>query len=74
VLKIHGLEIWCLNLVSLKLPFQAPQGYCDYQDNAFKAICYIEYKGFFHIGMIIRNAIIQHGTMTMVRGDALEEK
>jgi len=34
-----------------------------------------EYAGFFHIGMITRNernAIIQHGTMTMVRRTALE--
>ena len=33
-------------------------------------MCYAEYRGFFHIGMITRNernAIIQHGTMTMVR-------
>jgi cellulose synthase/poly-beta-1,6-N-acetylglucosamine synthase-like glycosyltransferase len=36
----------------------------------FKAMCYAEYRGFFHIGMVTRNernAIIQHGTMTMVR-------
>ncbi len=55
---------------------QAPQDYSDYQDNAFKAICYTEYRGFFHIGMITRNernAIIQHGTMTMVRRDSLED-
>ena len=35
--------------------------------SAFKAMCYAEYRGFFHIGMITRNernAIIQHGTMT----------
>jgi hypothetical protein len=39
-------------------------------DNAFKAMCYAEYRGFFYIGMITRNernAIIQHGTMTLVR-------
>jgi exo-beta-1,3-glucanase (GH17 family)/cellulose synthase/poly-beta-1,6-N-acetylglucosamine synthase-like glycosyltransferase len=55
---------------------QAPQDYRDDRVNLFKAICYSEYQGFFHIGMITRNernAIIQHGTMTMVRRDVLEE-
>jgi len=54
---------------------QAPQDYRDAQDNAFKAMCYAEYRGFFYIGMITRNernAIIQHGTMTMVRKSALQ--
>jgi cellulose synthase/poly-beta-1,6-N-acetylglucosamine synthase-like glycosyltransferase/exo-beta-1,3-glucanase (GH17 family) len=49
---------------------QAPQDYRDEHDNAFKAMCYAEYRGFFYIGMITRNernAIIQHGTMTLVR-------
>jgi hypothetical protein len=39
-------------------------------------MAYEEYRGFFHIGMIERNehnAIIQHGTMTIVSRDALEE-
>jgi hypothetical protein len=38
-------------------------------------MCYAEYRGFFHIGMITRNernAIIQHGTMTLVRRELLE--
>ena len=38
-------------------------------------MCYAEYRGFFHIGMITRNernAIIQHGTMTMVRRTQLD--
>src|SRR6202161_179353 len=42
---------------------QAPQDYRDEHDNAFKAMCYAEYRGFFFIGMITRNernAIIQH--------------
>ena len=53
---------------------QAPQDYRDELQDAFKAMCYAEYRGFFHIGMITRNernAIIQHGTMTLVRLDAL---
>jgi hypothetical protein len=55
---------------------QAPQDYSDGGDSAFKAMCYSEYSGFFYIGMMTRNernAIIQHGTMTMVRRQALEE-
>jgi exo-beta-1,3-glucanase (GH17 family)/cellulose synthase/poly-beta-1,6-N-acetylglucosamine synthase-like glycosyltransferase len=54
---------------------QAPQDYRDAGENAFKAMCYAEYRGFFHIGMITRNernAIIQHGTMTMVRRRRLD--
>ena len=53
---------------------QAPQDYRDEHDNAFKAMCYAEYRGFFYIGMITRNernAIIQHGTMTLVRRKVL---
>lgn len=55
---------------------QAPQDYSDLGENAFKAMCFAEYRGFFHIGMVTRNernAIIQHGTMTMVRRRCLEE-
>jgi hypothetical protein len=39
-------------------------------------MCHAEYRGFFRIGMVTRNernAIIQHGTMTMVRRKVLEE-
>jgi exo-beta-1,3-glucanase (GH17 family)/cellulose synthase/poly-beta-1,6-N-acetylglucosamine synthase-like glycosyltransferase len=53
---------------------QAPQDYRDDLENAFKAMCYAEYRGFFYIGMITRNernAIIQHGTMTLVRRNVL---
>ena len=55
---------------------QGPQDYRDHADNNFKAMAYEEYRGFFHIGMIERNehnAIIQHGTMTLVSKPALEE-
>lgn len=54
---------------------QAPQDYRDEMQDAFKAMCYAEYRGFFEIGMITRNernAIIQHGTMSLVRRAALE--
>ncbi|MEW6347501.1 MAG: glycosyltransferase [Thermodesulfobacteriota bacterium] len=55
---------------------QAPQDYRNPQEDMFKSVCFSEYAGFFHIGMVTRNernAIIQHGTMTMVRKSVLEE-
>ncbi|MCH4874133.1 glycosyltransferase [Pseudomonas sp. TMW22091] len=55
---------------------QSPQDYRDYNESTFKKLCYSEYRGFFHIGMVTRNdrdAIIQHGTMTMTRRSVLEE-
>lgn len=55
---------------------QAPQDYRDGGETLFKKMCYAEYQGFFHIGMVTRNdrnAIIQHGTMTMVRRSVLEK-
>ena len=55
---------------------QSPQDYRDAHQGAFKDMCYWEYAGFFNIGMVQRNefnAIIQHGTMTMVRKSAFEK-
>ena len=55
---------------------QSPQDYSDRKESIFKSMCYAEYSGFFHIGMITRNernAIIQHGTMTLVRRHVLDE-
>lgn len=55
---------------------QSPQDYRDEHDSLFKKLCYAEYKGFFHIGMVTRNerdAIIEHGTMTMVRRSVLDQ-
>lgn len=55
---------------------QAPQDYRDGKENLFKRFCFWEYAGFFHIGMVQRNernAIIQHGTMTLMRKDTLSE-
>jgi exo-beta-1,3-glucanase (GH17 family)/cellulose synthase/poly-beta-1,6-N-acetylglucosamine synthase-like glycosyltransferase len=55
---------------------QNPQDYRDQDESFFKKLCYAEYKGFFHIGMITRNdrdAIIQHGTMTMIRRSVMKE-
>ena len=55
---------------------QAPQDYRDADESLLKKCCYEEYRGFFHVGMVERdehNAIIQHGTMCMVRRTALTE-
>jgi exo-beta-1,3-glucanase (GH17 family)/cellulose synthase/poly-beta-1,6-N-acetylglucosamine synthase-like glycosyltransferase len=55
---------------------QGPQDYRDSCASIFKTMCFEEYRGFFHIGMVERNehdSIIQHGTMTIVRRKALEE-
>ena len=54
---------------------QAPQDYRDADGSLFKSMIYAEYAGFFGIGMVnrdMRNAIIQHGTMTIVRRDVLD--
>jgi exo-beta-1,3-glucanase (GH17 family)/cellulose synthase/poly-beta-1,6-N-acetylglucosamine synthase-like glycosyltransferase len=54
---------------------QAPQDYHDSKASPFKAACTAEYATFFNAGMITRNernAIIQHGTMTIVARDVLE--
>ena len=55
---------------------QAPQDYRDGGESLFKRMCFWEYAGFFRIGMVQRNernAVIQHGTMTMVRRTVLED-
>ena len=54
---------------------QGPQDYRDNDGSFFKRLMFWEYAGFFHAGMVTRNqrnAIIQHGTMTLVRRSALE--
>lgn len=53
---------------------QCPQDYSD-KWSLFKKCCYYEYKSFFNTGMIIRNsynAIILHGTMTLIRASVLK--
>ncbi|MCV2219073.1 glycosyltransferase [Thauera sp. Sel9] len=55
---------------------QAPQAHRDWEGQPFKRMCNWEFDGFFRIGMHHRNernALIQHGTMTLVRRLALEE-
>jgi exo-beta-1,3-glucanase (GH17 family)/cellulose synthase/poly-beta-1,6-N-acetylglucosamine synthase-like glycosyltransferase len=54
---------------------QAPQDHREWAGDRFQEMCNFEYTGFFNIGMVHRNerdAIIQHGTMTMIRRRALE--
>jgi cellulose synthase/poly-beta-1,6-N-acetylglucosamine synthase-like glycosyltransferase/exo-beta-1,3-glucanase (GH17 family) len=55
---------------------QAPQDHRDGAQSLLKTMMNSEYAGFFDIGMVQRNednAIVQHGTMCMVRRDALEQ-
>jgi len=54
---------------------QAPQDNRGWEHDRFKGMINWEYAGFFHIGMVHRdqrNAIIQHGTMTLIRRTALQ--
>jgi exo-beta-1,3-glucanase (GH17 family)/cellulose synthase/poly-beta-1,6-N-acetylglucosamine synthase-like glycosyltransferase len=53
---------------------QAPQQHTDRRTNAVQRMMNCEYAGFFDIGMVHRNeanAIIAHGTMLLLRKDAL---
>jgi exo-beta-1,3-glucanase (GH17 family)/cellulose synthase/poly-beta-1,6-N-acetylglucosamine synthase-like glycosyltransferase len=55
---------------------QAPQAHRDWETQPFRRMCNWEFDGFFRIGMHHRNernALIQHGTMTLVRRSALLE-
>jgi len=55
---------------------QAPQAHREWGDSVFRRMMNWEYEGFFRIGMHHRNerdAIIQHGTMTMIRASALRD-
>lgn len=53
---------------------QAPQAHRDWGSTRLRQMMNWEYEGFFRIGMHHRNerdAIIQHGTMTMIRASTL---
>jgi len=55
---------------------QTPQSHRAWHGQVFRRMMNWEYDGFFRIGMHHRNerdAIIQHGTMTLIRADALRE-
>lgn len=54
---------------------QAPQDHRDIAESPFKRMIGWEYAGFFDIGMVQRNerdAIIQHGTMVLMRRAAVD--
>ena len=53
---------------------QAPQAHRDWNDRPLRRMMNWEYEGFFRIGMHHRHerdAIVQHGTMTLIRAAAL---
>ena len=53
---------------------QAPQAHRDWQGSLFRRMMNWEYEGFFRIGMHHRHerdAIVQHGTMTLIRASAM---
>lgn len=55
---------------------QAPQAHRDWEHSFFRRMCNWEFEGFFRIGMHHRherNALIQHGTMTLIRHQALKD-
>ena len=55
---------------------QAPQAHREWENNFFSRMCNWEFEGFFRIGMHHRherNALIQHGTMTLVRKQMLDD-
>lgn len=55
---------------------QAPQAHREWENNFFRRMCNWEFEGFFRIGMHHRherNALIQHGTMTLVRRQSLDD-
>ncbi len=54
---------------------QSPQDHRAWRNNPFKEMINWEYAGFFRIGMVHRNerdAIIEHGTMTLIRRAAID--
>jgi hypothetical protein len=55
---------------------QAPQAHREFDHHFFKRMANWEFDGFFRIGMHHRherNALIQHGTMTLVRRSSLQD-
>jgi exo-beta-1,3-glucanase (GH17 family)/cellulose synthase/poly-beta-1,6-N-acetylglucosamine synthase-like glycosyltransferase len=55
---------------------QAPQAHRDWGSQIFRRMMNWEYDGFFRIGMHHRNernAIVQHGTMTLIKASALRQ-
>ncbi|THD72497.1 MAG: glycosyltransferase [Bradyrhizobium sp.] len=53
---------------------QTPQDYRDWSSKPFSRMCYWEYWQVFAISMLVRsrhNAILMHGTMSLIRKDAI---
>jgi cellulose synthase/poly-beta-1,6-N-acetylglucosamine synthase-like glycosyltransferase len=53
---------------------QTPQNYRHWAGSRYSRMCYWEYWQFFAVGMVLRaprNAILMHGTMCLVRKEAL---
>jgi cellulose synthase/poly-beta-1,6-N-acetylglucosamine synthase-like glycosyltransferase len=53
---------------------QAPQNYREWEDRRFSRMCHWEYWQFFAVSMrlrSVRNAILMHGTMVLIRKAAL---
>ena len=71
----HWLKTMVPHFDKPKVGFvQSPQDHYDWPGDAFKSMLNWEYAGFFLTGMVQRNernAIIQHGTMTLIRKAAL---
>ncbi len=76
VVEPEWLKVLAPHFADVKVAVaQAPQAHRDFEHSAFQRMCNWEFDGFFRIGMHHRNernAIIQHGTMTLVRRTALE--
>ncbi len=74
-------ENWLIDLIPLfddpKVAIvQAPQDHRDGNESIFKRAMDAEYAGFFDIGMVERNeenAIVVHGTMLLIRLNAMQE-
>ena len=51
-----GWNLWCRTSATRKIAVvQSPQDYRDGNEKHLQKLCYAEYKGFFHIGMVTRN-------------------
>lgn len=76
VVAPHWLRATVPHFTDAKVGFvQAPQDNREWEHDRFREMLNWEYAGFFHVGMVHRNernAIIQHGTMTIIRKNALE--
>lgn len=77
VVKSHWLSSLVGHFSNPKVGIvQSPQAHRDWESHIFRRMMNFEYEGFFRVGMHHRNerdAIIQHGTMTLIRAHALRD-